>query len=491
MIRKLQLGLAALALTVGFAGCSATATNTGDTSANTSNSNNASTVSNGAETSNEALTTLLEANQASHYSSEDATYDESQVVDITLAGTTATTTGNGVTVTDGAVTIEAAGTYRLSGTFQGQITVNADAQDVQLILNGVELTNDAGSPLVLAAADEVTLILADGTTNSVSDASTYADASDGAPSSAIDSSADLSIAGTGALTVAGNNNDAINSADGLVIAGGTVTVTAVDDGIRGKDYVIISDGSVSVQATGDGIKADNETDADRGYVHIAGGSVSITSGDDGIKGFTDVAISGGSTLVAQSLEAMEAQAIVITGGDINLTSSDDAINVSGDAPQGFTIADGTVTINAGGDGLDSNGSGVISGGTVTIFGPTNDGNGAIDIDQGLTVTGGEFWALSAAGMAASPSEASTQAFVFTNLSQAVSGQVAILNTDGNEIATVTSEKPFSSVVYSGSAIAADGTYQVNVNGQSAGTVTANQYQAGMPGGPGGGQRPGR
>ncbi|MDO5091934.1 MAG: carbohydrate-binding domain-containing protein [Propionibacteriaceae bacterium] len=490
MIRKLQLGLAALALTVGLAGCSAAATNTGDTSANTSSSNNASTVSNDTGTS-EALTTLLEANQASHYSSEDATYDESQVVDITLSGTTATTTGEGVTVTEGAVTIEAAGTYRLSGTFQGQITVNADAQDVQLILNGVELTNNAGSPLVLAAADEVTLILAEGTTNSVSDASTYADTSEGAPSSAIESSVDLSIAGTGALTVTGNNNDAINSADGLVIAGGNVTVTAVDDGIRGKDYVIISDGTVSVQATGDGIKADNETDADRGYVHIAGGNISISSGDDGIKGFTDVAVSGGNTVVTQSVEAMEAQAIVIADGDINLTSSDDAINVSGDAPQGFTITGGTITVDAGGDGLDSNSSGVISGGTAIIFGPTNDGNGALDVEQGLTVTGGELWALGAAGMATSPSQSSTQAFVFTKLSQAVSGEVAILDADGNQITTVNSEKQFSSVVYSGPAIVTDGTYQVNVNGQSAGTVAANQYQTGMPGGPGGGGRPGR
>ena len=39
----------------------------------------------------------------------------------------------------------------------------------------------------------------------------------------------------GGLTVSGNFNDGIASKDGLIIAGGVIQVTAVDDGIRGKD----------------------------------------------------------------------------------------------------------------------------------------------------------------------------------------------------------------------------------------------------------------
>lgn len=71
--------------------------------------------------------------------------------------------------------------------------VNADSQDAKLILNGVELTNPSGSPMVVTAADEVTLILADGTGNTISDVDTSGEA----PSSAIDSASDLSIAGNG------------------------------------------------------------------------------------------------------------------------------------------------------------------------------------------------------------------------------------------------------------------------------------------------------
>ena len=62
--------------------------------------------------------------------------------------------------------------------------VNADSQDVKLILNGVELTNPSGSPMVVTAADEVTLILADGTENTISDADTSGDNPQDSPSPA-------------------------------------------------------------------------------------------------------------------------------------------------------------------------------------------------------------------------------------------------------------------------------------------------------------------
>ena len=307
-MRKLKLGLASLAAVAVLAGCSS-ATAFTDVSGQVATRSTAT----GNSGSSEALNTLLPENQESHYSQEDSDYDESSVTQITLNGSSATASGGGVTVDGSTVTITSAGTYRLAGSLAGQVVVNADSQDVKLILDGVELTNPSGSPMVVTAADEVTLSLANGTENTISDADTYADTSSEAPSSAVDSASDLSIAGNGSLSVTGNNNDAINSADGLVIAGGNVTVKAADDGIRGKDYAIVSGGTVNVEATGDGIKSDNETNTDRGYVLIENGTINVTSGDDGIKGFNDVAISGGAVTVSNSLEVFEAQTLVISG----------------------------------------------------------------------------------------------------------------------------------------------------------------------------------
>lgn len=307
-MRKLKLGFASLAAVAVLAGCSS-ATAFTDVSGQVATRSTAT----GNSGSSEALNTLLPENQESHYSQEDSDYDESSVTQITLNGSSATASGGGVTVDGSTVTITSAGTYRLAGSLAGQVVVNADSQDVKLILDGVELTNPSGSPMVVTAADEVTLSLANGTENTISDADAYADASDASPSSTIDSASDLSIAGNGSLSVTGNNNDAINSADGLVIAGGNVTVKAADDGIRGKDYAIVSGGTVNVEATGDGIKSDNETNTDRGYVLIENGTINVTSGDDGIKGFNDVAISGGAVTVSNSLEVFEAQTLVISG----------------------------------------------------------------------------------------------------------------------------------------------------------------------------------
>ena len=41
--------------------------------------------------------------------------------------------------------------------------------------------------------------------------------------------------------------------------------------------------------------------------------VTVKAADDGIKGFNDVAISGGSVTVSNSLEAIEAQTLVFSG----------------------------------------------------------------------------------------------------------------------------------------------------------------------------------
>lgn len=108
----------------------------------------------------------------------------------------------------------------------------------------------------------------------------------------------------------------------------------------------------------------------------------------------------------------------------------------------------------------------------------------------MTVTGGELWAIGASGMAESPSESSTQAFVFTNLSGSPTGEVSVADSSGNVIATQASSKQYSSVLYSGPSNSAESTYEILLGGTSAGTVSANHYATGMGAGPGGDQ-PGR
>ena len=316
--------LAALALT----GCSATsASNTSATSAiSTSTSSDSDTKSKTADSFSTDVKNGAKLAEDTHYSAKDLTWDSSSEVTIDLSNPTAT---DGVTVSDGVITITKAGNYKLSGTYSGQVKVEAaDSDMVRLILDNATITNSTGAAINVVEADEVVIYTASGSTNTVSDGSSYSDTASGSPDAAIYSKSDLTLAGEGTLKVEGNYEEGIHTTDGLVIASGTLEVTAANTGIKGKDYVDILDGTVTVTATKDGIKATNDTDGNRGWVRLSGGTVNISAGDDGFKAERVLEISGGTLNITGSNEGIEAQYINILDGTVNVTSSDDGINAS-------------------------------------------------------------------------------------------------------------------------------------------------------------------
>lgn len=316
--------LAALALT----GCSVTsASNTSATSAiSTSTSSDSDTKSKTADSFSTDVKNGAKLAEDTHYSAKDLTWDSSSEVTIDLSNPTAT---DGVTVSDGVITITMAGNYRLSGTYSGQVKVEAaDSDMVRLILDNATITNSTGAAINVVEADEVVIYTASGSTNTVSDGSSYSDTASGSPDAAIYSKSDLTLAGEGTLKVEGKYEEGIHTSDGLVIASGTLEVTAANTGIKGKDYVDILDGTVTVTATKDGIKATNDTDGNRGWVRLSGGTVNISAGDDGFKAERVLEISGGTLNITESNEGIEAQYINILDGTVNVTSSDDGINAS-------------------------------------------------------------------------------------------------------------------------------------------------------------------
>ena len=379
-----------------LAGCSATAATDafGTTAADTGTTTTETVSVDVGQTAAEALA----ENQESHASDDDAEYVESEVVDVTLDGDSATVTAgadgsaDAVAVEDGTVTISAAGTYRLGGEYTGGVVVAADDEaDVQLILDGVDIANADDAAIGVTGADEVVVILADGSTNTLGDTDAYAEDAD--IDAALDSTADLTITGDGALVVTGNGNDGIASSDGLVIAGGDITVDAVDDGIRGKDYVIITGGTVSVAAGGDGVKSDNEEEAERGYIAIGGGTVDIVAGGDGLAAETDVIVWGGDVSieagggsgasVADDASAKGVKAgvlVVVDGGSLDVDAADDAVHSDG----GVHIADGTVTAATGDDGVHAETALSVSGGVVDVL-TSYEGLESVSID----ISGGE------------------------------------------------------------------------------------------------------
>ena len=488
--------LAALALT----GCSATsASNASASSAiSTSASSTSGTTSKVADSFSTDVKSGAKLAEDTHYSAKDLTWDSSSEVTIDLSNPTAT---DGVTVSDGVITITKAGNYRLSGTYEGQIKVEAaDSDMVRLILDNATITNSTGAAINVVEADEVVIYTASGTTNTVSDGSSYSDTASGSPDAAIYSKSDLTLAGEGTLKVEGKYEEGIHTTDGLVIASGTLEVTAANTGIKGKDYVDILDGTITVTATKDGIKATNDTDGNRGWVRLSGGTVNISAGDDGFKAERVLEISGGTLNITQANEGIEAQYINILDGTVNVTSSDDGINASysttstsstgtesaststtqttqtaqggqagqapagGQAPSGtmgqppagggagggmgggggtfevvdatINISGGTVTVNANGDGIDSNGTATLSGGTVIVNGPFTGGNTSLDTNGDLLLNGATVTAANSGDMFEAPSTNSTSGYVkISNVSNLSAGTtVQVTDSSGNVVA---------------------------------------------------------
>ncbi len=366
-------------LALGLSACSASgvaALTQGDASQSSSTVVSESSV---ATASAQSVAEAQAENSKLHETESDYTWDPASTVAITLNGDSISAEAAGVQVNGSTVTITAAGTYSLSGALNdGQIIVDSPAEGaVQLILNGVELHSSTSAPIYVNSAEKVVIILADGSSNTVSDAASYvyASADIAEPNAAIFSKADLSISGSGSLVVNGNYNDGIAGKDGLIIASGTIAVTAVDDGIRGKDYVDVESGYITIQAGGDGLKSDNEEDSTKGYITISAGTLDITSGGDAITAQTDVMIAGGeftlttaggsqanidATLSAKAIKGVAS--VVIDGGTFNIDAADDALHSNGN----ITVNDGTFEIATGDDGMHADAALTINNGGITI-----------------------------------------------------------------------------------------------------------------------------
>lgn len=447
-------------------------------------------------------------------------WSEADAIDVALNGGAASAP-EGVAVAGSTVTITAAGVYRLTGTLNGQVVVDAPEDAlVVLILDGATISSTTSAAIAVLSADDVAVHLAAGSKNSLSDASSYAEDAD--VNAALFSEEDLTISGSGSLTVTGNGGDGITSEDDLAIIGGTITVVAADDALRGKDSLTIEDGVLDLNATaGHALKADNEEEVGRGYVVIDGGTLTATAGEDGINAQTDVvitggdltlsvaddgihaeqilAIDGGVLTIAQSNEGLEAFHIEIASGEIDVTSSDDGLNASGgdaassgmggdmaDGGQQLIITGGQLTVRAEGDGLDSNGSVSISGGRTVVFGPTRADNGALDANGAFIISGGTLIALGSAGMAESPDAESPQGWVATTASGTAGTTVQVLDGSGAVLVEVVAEKQFETIIASAPGMTNGATYTVSVGGSSTSVTSGQAIAGGFGGGPGGG-----
>lgn len=245
--------------------------------------------------------------------------------------------------------------------------------------------------------------------------------------------------------------------------------------IKCKNNMIINGGSFNIDSSDDSIHSNLNTTINNGNIYIL-------SGDDGIHADSTVTINGGTINIAKSYEGIEGLIVDILDGIININALDDGINIAGGNDGSSTngrmgqnqftalenaylnIKGGSITVDAGGDGLDSNGSIYLTSGNVIIYGPTNDGNGSLDYDGEFRISGGSLIAIGSAGMAQSPSTESTQCSVSITLDSTVDAnkEVSLKDKDGNVIISFITKKQAQNIIISSPEIKHVSNYELYV-----------------------------
>lgn len=188
-------------------------------------------------------------------------------------------------------------------------------------------------------------------------------------------------------------------------------------GIKAGTSIALQGGSYVLDCSDDAIHAGSD-------VTISDGTYTVSTGDDAFHSDEALTITDGEINVLTSYEGLEGTAVTISGGSVHVVSSDDGVNAAGGADgSGFggfgrgnnfggansdsyiDISGGYLVVAAGGDGLDSNGTMTMSGGTV-IVSSTGQGDGALDYESSFVLSGGILLAAGMSNMAQAPSEAS-------------------------------------------------------------------------------------
>ncbi len=385
--------------------------------------------------------------------------------------------GGSVTITAGGDGIKTANTETQG---KGHAGISGGALYVTAKGDGVSAATDlavTGGTLVLTTTDEDGVILPESTGHPTTSGSSGGMGGFGGPSGRPggfgESSSDKAAISAKGLKAGGN----------LSIGGGKITIAAQDDGLHAGGDIVVSGGSLHIRAADDGMHADG-----------------------------DLTISGGVNEVAQSYEGLEALHIAIAGGTNRITASDDGANATDGTGSGFggpggpgggfggagggrpgmpggssgsvefsedqpclTFAGGYTIFNAAGDGIDSNGWIKMTGGTVLVYGPTDNGNGPIDFGDGgynMAISGGTFLAVGSSGMAeTAENEGQAVLAAYWNRTGLSAGDVVgIADADGRVLAAFVLPKAIASVVFSSPDLSAGKTYTMITGGTYGGTA---------------------
>ena len=352
---------------------------------------------------------------------------------------------SGLSIDGTSLTITAAGTYLLSGNCEdGNVKVQNGTTGVALVLDGLTLSSQTTAPLICAKSTEVTIEAAAGTINMLSDTAANNDGSeDSNTENAVIKCKDGSqvvLCGTGELILQANGRNGIKS--------GASTETEGDASLTIRELTLTIDAPVN-----DAVNAES-------ILNVESGTLEIFAGDDALHSDGELNIGadgtdGPSISITSCYEGLEGTVVNIFSGDIDLQSTDDCINAAdSNQPNGdfqINITGGSITAStSNGDGFDSNGDLIISGGSVAVWTANAADNEPLDADGTVTISGGTVLAAGESSGMGIHLEASQPCVIFSGDSSESGGfhQTALL-TNGSSFSILSDDQ---TTLYSAEAI---------------------------------------
>lgn len=364
-----------------------------------------------------------------------------------------------------------------------------DANDSVRIANA-SITIDAGKDGIHAENDEDTEL---GFVYFASGTMTVSAEGDGISASAymqIDSGSFDIVSGGGSVNAEKSTSDSYGGFMGGGRPGMSSSSSSDTDsgesikGLKAQNGLLISDGKFTINSADDSVHSNTD-------LTVNGGSFDISAGDDAFHADETLTITAGKISISESYEGLEALHVKVLGGEITLVASDDGINAAGgNDSSGFgggrgdvfgrpgamggssssngsiVISGGTLDITASGDGLDANGTLTISGGYVTVCGPNQGDTATLDYDTSGSITGGTFIGTGASGMAQSFSAAEQGVISVSVGNVTADTQITLTDKDGNVIVTHTPSLAYSVVIISSPAMESGEKYTLTVGNAS-------------------------
>ncbi len=288
----------------------------------------------------------------------------------------------------------------------------------------------------------------------------------------------------------GGNGPGGHGPGGRPRSGDTTTEDASTSmkGLKAGTGILISAGTFSIDSADDAIHAN-------GSATINGGTFSIASGDDGVHAEESLTITACTMDISTCYEGLEAAYIYIQGGDFTMECSDDGLNAAGGTdssgdggrdnmfgghgPGGhdyglIEISGGSLTVHAGGDGIDSNGDLTVSGGVTMVYNPTSGDTSVLDSQNRPIITGGTYIGLGASTMMAETfGSDSTQGVIACTVGQQAAGQtITVADSQGNVVLTAETLYSTALMILSSPEITKGESYTVTI-GTTSGTLEAN------------------